>query len=259
VLRGWRRAGHGRAGAGRRGPGPAPLLPAALRGPAIALLAACAATVLLLGAWVWHQTQAGWLDSAADARLKSALPGYRAVLRPLADIGNPVLATVITVVLAGLCLAARRWRGAVLVAVAVPAAVTLTEVVLKPVIDRRLSGHLEFPSGHTTGAFALATCCAVLLARPARARIPAAVRAVAAAAGYCVAALVAVAVVVLGFHYFTDTIGGAATGTGTVLATALILDRFARYRRLRLSRRAYGGAADVPAGETAAPGAATGA
>ncbi len=38
------------------------------------------------------------------------------------------------------------------------------------------------------------------------------------------AAAVAVAVIGLEFHYFTDTVGGAAVGIGTVLLTAIILD-----------------------------------
>jgi membrane-associated phospholipid phosphatase len=31
--------------------------------------------------------------------------------------------------------------------------------------------------------------------------------------------------VALGFHYFTDIVAGAAVGTGTVLLTALLIDR----------------------------------
>jgi membrane-associated phospholipid phosphatase len=41
------------------------------------------------------------------------------------------------------------------------------------------------------------------------------------------ACAVAVALVGLGHHYFTDTVGGAAVGTAVVLATALVLDRLA--------------------------------
>ena len=41
---------------------------------------------------------------------------------------------------------------------------------------------------------------------------------------FAVAAAVAAAMIALGFHYFTDAVAGAAVGTGTVLATALLLD-----------------------------------
>jgi membrane-associated phospholipid phosphatase len=32
--------------------------------------------------------------------------------------------------------------------------------------------------------------------------------------------------VALGFHYFTDAVAGAATGTAVVLLTALVIDRY---------------------------------
>jgi membrane-associated phospholipid phosphatase len=42
---------------------------------------------------------------------------------------------------------------------------------------------------------------------------------------YCViTAAVAAGVVALRWHYFTDTVAGAATGTGTVLTLALVMD-----------------------------------
>jgi membrane-associated phospholipid phosphatase len=39
-----------------------------------------------------------------------------------------------------------------------------------------------------------------------------------------VSCLVGMAMIGLDFHYFTDTIGGAAVGTGTVLGAAFLLD-----------------------------------
>jgi membrane-associated phospholipid phosphatase len=190
------------------------------------MVAVCAAIVVLLGLWLAHKTQAGGLDTRIDARMQSALLRYRGILTRLVVLGDPVPGAQIAGALLLLCLAARRWRGALLVAVAVPVAAGLTEVLLKPLIHRTLSGHLELPSGHTTSAFTLASCCAVLLARPLRLRLPAAVRTAAALIAFLLAASVAVAVVVLRFHYFTDTVAGAAVGIGTVLATALVLDRF---------------------------------
>jgi len=119
-----------------------------------------------------------------------------------------------------------RPRGAVFAAVSVTAAVLLTERVLKPLIDRTAQGHLEFPSGHATATFALAAVCAVLLAAPPRLRLPGAFRLCLALAAILIAGAVATAVIALGYHYFTDTVGGAAVGTAVVLATAFIVDRF---------------------------------
>jgi undecaprenyl-diphosphatase len=189
------------------------------------LLIACVAVTAMLGAWLMHRTGAGWLDTTIDGRLKAALGGHQAILGRLGQVGDPAQVTWITAGMFVACVAARRWRGAVLVAAAVPAAGALTEGLLKPFFDRTAQGHLEFPSGHATGAFAMAAACAVLLAGQVRPRLPAAVRLLLAVIAFLVAGGVAIAVVALGFHYFTDTVAGAAVGTGVVLAAAFILDR----------------------------------
>jgi membrane-associated phospholipid phosphatase len=181
----------------------------------------------LLGAWVWHQARPEWPDTAIDMRVWIVLHGYRTILQFLVRLGDPHTVTWIATALVLGCLATRRWRGAVLVAVSVPAATALTEFLLKPLIDRNYQGALEFPSGHSTAVFALACASAVLLAGPARTRIGAALRLLLALAAFGVAGAVAAALVDLQFHYFTDTVGGAAVGIGVVLATTLILDRLA--------------------------------
>ncbi len=202
-----------------------PLLASAVRVPAVALLAVCVAVTALLGVWVMQQTRADWLDSAIDGRMVAALGGQRAVLGRIGEVAAPLQTTAVTVALALACLVTRRWRGALLVAVAIPAAGAVTEYLLKPLFDRTARGHLEFPSGHATGAFAMAAVCVVLLLGPLRPRLTRALRVLLAVAAVLIAAGVAVAVVALRFHYFTDTVAGAAVGTGTVLATALLLDR----------------------------------
>jgi undecaprenyl-diphosphatase len=98
----------------------------------------------------------------------------------------------------------------------------ITERLLKPLVGRTALGFLSFPSGHATGTFALATAITVLLAGTPR--VSRAVRLAAAAIAFAVASVVAAAMIALGFHYFTDAIGGAAVGIGTVLATALVID-----------------------------------
>ena len=127
--------------------------------------------------------------------------------------------------------AAHRWRGCVLAAVAVPAASALTEFVFKPLTGRTLHGALSYPSGHATGMFALAAVTGVLLANPARLRLPVAVRLTLTFGAVLVATAVALAMVSLGFHYFTDTIGGAAVGTATVLVSAFVIDWAAASRQ----------------------------
>ena len=71
----------------------------------------------------------------------------------------------------------------------------------------------------------MAAVCVVLLLGPLRPPLPDTLREFLAVAVALTAVGVAVAVVALDFHYFTDTVAGAAVGTGVVLATALLLDR----------------------------------
>jgi membrane-associated phospholipid phosphatase len=202
-----------------------PLLPPALRRPAAFALAGCVAVTAVLALAVGHQASPSVLDAAVDARLRSGLGGYQGPLHLVAGLGGLIAVTLMVLALVVACLVARWWRGAALAGLAVPAAAALTEVVLKPLVGRSMQGYHSFPSGHATAVFALAATCAVLLANPPRPRLRGAVRLLLVAGAALIAAIVAIAVVVLHYHYFTDTVAGAAVGIGTVLLTALLLDR----------------------------------
>jgi membrane-associated phospholipid phosphatase len=119
------------------------------------------------------------------------------------------------------CVLRRRYDEAALVAVGVPLAAGLTELVLKPLAGRTPWG-TPFPSGHVTCVAALATALAVILTRAPAGVRP--LRLVVAAAGFLTVAAVAVGVIGADMHHFADTIGGAAVGAGTVLATAFVFD-----------------------------------
>jgi undecaprenyl-diphosphatase len=116
----------------------------------------------------------------------------------------------------------------VLAAVAPAVAGGLTDLVLKPLIDRHIGHGLSFPSGHTTGAFAVAITAAVLLLEGRGIRNPLRVALTVLSLG--LAACVAAAVVALGVHYTTDTIGGFCVALGVVLALALVIDEIAERR-----------------------------
>jgi undecaprenyl-diphosphatase len=178
----------------------------------------------VLAAMYRHHDRAGWLDAAVDPRLQASAGTHPALLTPLVRLGDPPAGVAMTLALVLACAAVRRWRGALLAGIAVPAASALTELVLKPVVGRTLHGALSFPSGHATSMFALAAACAVLLASPPRTRLPGPVRASLVLAAVLVAGLVAAAMVALNYHYATDAVAGAATGTGVVLLTAVVLD-----------------------------------
>jgi membrane-associated phospholipid phosphatase len=215
---------------------PRPLLPAAVRRTAAALLGASVAVAAILGTLSWHQTRPGWLDRWVDTRIQASVSGHRAALNAGVQFGDPRLVTVMTAALLLAYIAVRKWRGAVLVAVAVPAAGALTEYVLKPFIHRMLQEFLSYPSGHSTAVFALVTALGVLLCdpdRPRRPRLPAALRVLLALIAFLAACWVSVSVIGLGYHYFTDTVGGAAVGAAVVLGTAFLIDRLSSTRRWR--------------------------
>jgi membrane-associated phospholipid phosphatase len=212
---------------------PERLLPVSLRLPASALLACCVAVTVLLGIAFAGQRHGGRLDTAVDAPVKSALKGFPGLLNVLAATGTLIPVTLMTVALVLACAATRRWSGAILAVVATPAASALTEVALKPLVDRTIGGALSFPSGHATSTFALAGTCAVLLLDPPGRRLSGTVRLVLASLALLAAAAVAIGMVARGSHYFTDAVGGTAVGTGMVLACTLILDRFRQERRAR--------------------------
>src|ERR1035438_5994600 len=246
-----------------RQPAARPLLAPAARRLAAGLVALCVVITVVLGAQFAHQGRPGSLDRAVDSWLRAGLGHHPGLLNAGAWIGDAVPVTLITVALVLACLVARRWRGAALVAVAEPVAAAapvtlitvalvlaclgarrwrgaarvavaepvaaaLTEFVLKPLIHRTLQGALSLPSGHSTRMFALAGAGLILLAGPSRPRMPAAWRVLLVLAGYLIATAVAVAMVGMGAHYFTDTVAGAAVGTAVVLVTAFLLDRLRR-------------------------------
>jgi membrane-associated phospholipid phosphatase len=201
-----------------------PLLPPGRRRPAALLAAGCAVVTACLALAFGHQGRADRLDAVVDIRIQGLLHSYPGPLHLLSRLGGLLSVAELTAALVLACLLTRRWRGAVLAALAVPMAMTLTEFVLKPLVGRSIRGYASFPSGHATAMFALAAICVVLLANPPRPRLPRAIRLLLAAGAVLVAVAVPVAMVAQGFHYFTDIVAGAAVGAGTVLLITLLID-----------------------------------
>lgn len=217
-----------------------PLLPPRFRPAAVVLLAACAVIVAVLGALVYHGASPDALDRAVLRALPAeSTPGGRN-LAVIAQLGGSIPIALLTILLCYCCLALRRYRGAIMLAVSVPVTTCLTEFVLKPLIHRVYISFLSFPSGHSTGVFTLvAGIVVLLLTGPPAARAPAALRAVLACCAVAVGGAVAAGLVIAHMHYFTDTIGGAATGTGVTIAVALAVD-LAADRRARRRAAAAG-------------------
>ncbi len=91
-------------------------------------------------------------------------------------------------------------------------------------MHRTYLGALTYPSGHTATIFALAATVGILLLSPRRPGRSGVLRVLIPAVACLLGGVVASAVIGLRWHYFTDTVAGAALGIGTACALALLLD-----------------------------------
>ena len=220
---------------GRNWPGRAlrtgrPLLVGRARPWAGALAVGCVALIVVPGVLFAHQRTADRLDHVIDAPIVTWFGGRQGLALWLVAPGSRVPALAVSAVIVVACLLAGRLNGALLAAAALPVAEAVTEKLLKPMVDRTILGAVSYPSGHTTAIVALAATVTVLLLlvppRPAWARLA---RVLILAVAYALVIAVAVGLIGLRWHYFTDTVAGAAVGVGTVCGLALILDsRFIR-------------------------------
>jgi membrane-associated phospholipid phosphatase len=201
-----------------------PLLRDARRTRAWPLLAACLVVIVTLGLLLREQAQPDRLDSAVDAAMVASFRGHQGILPWLALPGSTLPLIAVSIAIAVGCLIAGRRNGAALALTAVPVTAFLDDTVLKHLVDRTHFGQLSFPSGHTASAMTLAAVLGVLLHDPARRTATRVARAALVVPACAITALVAVGVIGLRWHYFTDTVGGVALGTGTVLALALLID-----------------------------------
>ena len=201
-----------------------PLLRDARRTRAWPVLAGCVIVLATLGLLLRAQAQPDRFDSAVDTAMVASFSGHRGVLPWLALPGSTIPLIAVSTAIAIGCLIARRRNGAVLAVTAVPVTAFLDDTVLKHLVGRTHFGELSFPSGHTASAMTLATVLGVLLHDPARRTATRLARTAVVVAACAVTVLVAVGVIGLRWHYFTDTVGGVALGTGTVLALAFLID-----------------------------------
>jgi membrane-associated phospholipid phosphatase len=205
---------------------------------AMLTLAGCVAVAVFLGLLFRGQTGPDGFDNAVDSPIVTFFGGHRDLLLWLALPGTLIPAIAVSAAVAAGALLAGRLNGAVLAVTAVPAATVLDDALLKHLFHRTYLGQLAFPSGHTTSATALAATLAVLLLVPPQGAGTRAARAAITTAAFAATAVTAVGVIGLRWHYFTDTVAGAAVGVGTVCALSLVLDLAWRRRPAAQARGA---------------------
>ena len=204
------------------------------------VLATCVIVIAALGLRLRGQAQPDGFDSAVDTAMVASFSSHQGVLPWLALPGSTIPLIAVSAAIAIGCLIAGRSNGAVLAVAAVPVTAFLDDMVLKHLVDRTHSGQLSFPSGHTASAMTLATVLGVLLHDPARRTATRMARAALVVVACAVTVLVGVGVIGLRWHYFTDTVGGVALGTGTVLTLAFLIDLVPGVVRRRRSGAAPG-------------------
>jgi membrane-associated phospholipid phosphatase len=212
------------------------LLTASARLWAGALLVGCTILVAALGLLFAHQETVDRFDHAVDSPIITWLGVRPGLAAGLAAPGSLIPAVALSTAIVVACLLTGRLNGAVLAATAVPATVGLNDGLFKPLVHRTYLGVLTYPSGHTATMFALAATAAVLLLIVRRSAKVRALRVLVPAAGCVLGGVVAVGVIGLRWHYFTDTVAGAAVGIGTVCGLALLLDLPAARRWLARGR-----------------------
>jgi membrane-associated phospholipid phosphatase len=197
-----------------------------VRRPRIALLAAlaCVAGLLVTLVLAYFAPPFGGRDAASlQGFVDLNRPRITTLLSHVAHLADPAPYGLIGLALVVTALVRRRGRVAAAIAVVLIASAVMTEA-LKPLLSHPRpqewlgKGQIaaaSWPSGHATAAMALALCG--VLAVPARWR-PAA-----ATAGGLFALAVAYSILVLGWHFPSDVIGGyLVAGLWTSLAAAAI-------------------------------------
>jgi undecaprenyl-diphosphatase len=195
------------------------------------LLGACAVIVLAIGAAFAHQATPDGFDRTVDAPVISWLGNDHTVADWMEYPGTQVPAVVLSLAMAIAALARRRMNGVVLALLADFIATRIDEWLLKPLFDRTYLGALSYPSGHVTSVVSIIAVYAVLFVIPARGSRSPAWRMGGLAVLLALAVITVIGVIGLRWHYFTDTVGGAAVGVGTVCALCLVIDAFSRWPR----------------------------
>ena len=217
----------------------APVIPPRWR-RAVSTLAMLSTTgLVVLTHKVTEHGRALRLNRLVDERLQRRLERHAHVLEVARGLGGRDALIVGSLCLAVAGLLRHQGRAALVVLVALPASAALTERVLKPFVTGAAPthSHPSFPSGHTTGAAALAVATLILLLPApgegaARRKRP--LRLLLAGLVVALEASSAVAVIALGTHTTSSALGGCLVASSVVLAAALGLDAVAsNIQRLR--------------------------
>jgi PAP2 superfamily protein len=198
-----------------------PLVPERLRRPAALTAVVCWVLVVLLGVHYAGRPVAGGLDGAVAAAVHHAIGDQTFTARLLTGPSHPLVIYPVIAFTVGVAVFRRWWSRAVLAVAAPAVCVAVTELVCKPLVGRTFAGVLSYPSGHTVSAMATLAAAALVVT----ADWPDAARAAVAGLLLVVWLVLAIGLVGMDYHYFTDTVGGLLLAVGVVVPLALAADR----------------------------------
>jgi len=210
--------------------------------------------VIALGALFAHQTTADGFDRVLDDPVINSLGRNRTLVGWMSWPGTQVPALVISLAMALVCLRSRRLNAAVLALTAVLIATRLDDALLKTLVGRTYLGALSYPSGHTSSVVALCATYVVLFVLPVAGSDGAGSDGAASdragsvrlrrwsylGLGVLLLLVVSTVLGVIGlrWHYFTDTVAGAAVAVAVVCVLCLLLDAVLDgFRRWPAARR----------------------
>jgi membrane-associated phospholipid phosphatase len=204
-----------------RGVQTTPLVPVALRRPALIVGVAGWLVVVLFGVLFANDRKADWFDRVVAHGLhEHVAPKNSVAAYVLLSPSTPALIYLVIVAVLVFALLRRRWELAGLAVLAPGLCVLVTEVVFKPLVDRQHGGYLSYPSGHTVSsvsAFAVAVLT-VTAGWSTRRRLLAWV------VWLLVVLCLTAGLVAMDYHYPTDTIGGFCLALGIILPGAVLVD-----------------------------------
>jgi undecaprenyl-diphosphatase len=198
-----------------------PLVPQQLRHPAALVAVVSWVLVVLLGAGYSGQTVAGGLDGSIAAAVHHAIGEQTFAARLLTGPSEPLVIYPVIAFTVGVAVFRRWWSRAALAVVAPAVSVGLTELVFKPLVGRTYAGVLSYPSGHTVSTMSVFAVAALVVTVD----WPAAARATVLGLLVVVWLVLAIGLVGMDYHYFTDTVGGLLLAIGVVTPLAMAVDR----------------------------------
>jgi membrane-associated phospholipid phosphatase len=181
----------------------------------------CAVAALALGLHYAGDVGPRGFDASIKTAVDAHLADSRDFLTFLVLSTQPYVLVPVILLVAAVCLAVRRRRDALLTVAGPAIAISINTWALKPLFDREATGPgvantLAYPSGHTVSLVSTLVVLA-LLARPGVAT------AVTTVMGAVLLAAAGLGMIGLGYHYFTDIVGGTLFAIAEVFALRLAI------------------------------------